>query len=148
MNHDPVAGGGPTSVAVRASVIDVAAVSALVNDPGAGCSVVFTGMVRDHAPGKPDVSKLEYEAYADVVESKIREVVEDARLRWNVIKVAVEHRVGVLAVGEVAVVVAVSAEHRKDAFPAAQFIIDELKARVPIWKKEHWSGGAEWVQGA
>lgn len=148
MNHDPVAGGGATSVAVRASVIDVAAASALVNDPGAGCSVVFTGMVRDHAPGKPDVSKLEYEAYADVVESKIREVVDDARLRWNVIKVVVEHRVGVLAVGEVAVVVAVSAEHRKDAFPAAQFIIDELKARVPIWKKEHWSGGAEWVQGA
>ena len=122
--------------------------SAFVADTAAGCSVVFTGTVRDHAPGKPDVSKLEYEAYADVVEAKIHEVVHDARRRWQIIRAAVEHRVGVLTVGEVAVVVAVSAAHRKDAFPAAQFIIDELKARVPIWKKEHWSGGAEWVEGA
>ena len=148
MNHEPVADQDHTSVAVRGTAIDVASVSAFVADTAAGCSVVFTGTVRDHAPGKPDVSKLEYEAYADVVEAKIHEVIHDARSKWRIIRAAVEHRVGVLTVGEVAVVVAVSAAHRKDAFPAAQFIIDELKARVPIWKKEHWSGGAEWVEGA
>lgn len=119
-----------------------------VADPSAGCSVVFTGMVRDHAPGRDDVSSLEYEAYAGVVETTIEGVIAEAREQWSITRVAVSHRTGHLTVGEPAVVVAVSAAHRNDAFPAARFLIDELKARAPIWKKESWSGGEEWVEGA
>lgn len=105
-------------------------------------------MVRDHAPGRSDVSSLEYEAYAGVVEATIEGIVAEARAVWSIISVAVSHRTGLLTVGEPAVVVAVSAAHRDDAFPAARFLIDEVKARAPIWKKERWSGGEEWVEGA
>lgn len=126
--------------------LDIGAHLEFVADPSAGCSVVFTGMVRDHSPGRPDVSHLEYEAYSGVAESRIAEVVDEAFARWEIVKVAASHRTGRLSVGEPAVVVAVSAGHRDQAFPAARFVIDELKSRAPIWKKEHWSGGAEWVR--
>lgn len=119
-----------------------------VADARAGATVVFTGTVRNHAPGKSDVSSLEYEAYPEHVEAKIAEVVAEAVEKWPILRIAVEHRVGVLAVGDVAVCVAVSTAHRDAAFDAARYVIDELKHRVPIWKKEHWSGGAEWVEGA
>jgi molybdopterin synthase catalytic subunit len=92
------------------------------------------------------VTALEYEAYDSVVEGKIRDVVDEARDRWPILRVAAVHRVGTLAIGEPAVLVAVSTAHRADAFPAARFVIDELKRRAPIWKKEHWPGGAEWVR--
>ena len=117
-----------------------------VADPGAGGTVLFTGTVRDHSPGREGVSKLEYEAYGSVVEDKIAQIVADAIARWPIVKAAAVHRTGTLEIGESAVMVAVSSAHRSDAFPAARFIIDELKARAPIWKKEHWPGGAEWVE--
>lgn len=148
MNSEPIAGGVRTQIGVFSTPLDVVRASSDVADPAAGCAVVFTGTVRDHAPGKTDVSRLEYEAYAGVVEEKIAEVVAEAREKWDVIHIVALHRVGELAVGETAVVVAVSSAHRKDAFPASQYIIDELKSRAPIWKKEHWPGGAEWVEGA
>lgn len=110
--------------------------------------MVFSGVVRDHSPGRTGVTELEYEAYAGVVEAKIAEVVADARVQWKLIRVVALHRTGSLSIGDIAVLVGVSSAHREDAFPAARFIIDELKARAPIWKKEHWSGGAEWVEGA
>lgn len=128
--------------------LDVAAHHGFVADPAAGCSVVFTGTVRDHAPGRVGVTRLEYEAYAGVVEAKIAEVIGEVRDRWPVLRIAASHRTGSLGVGEPAVVIAVSAAHRDDAFPAARYLIDEIKARAPIWKKEHWPGGAEWVEGA
>ena len=133
---------------MSAEPLDVTEHHGFVADPAAGCSIVFTGTVRDHAPDKTDVSHLEYEAYAGVVEAVIAEVVSEARERWPIIHVAVSHRTGTLEVGEPAVVVAVSAAHRVEAFEAARYLIDEVKARAPIWKKEHWPGGAEWVQGA
>ena len=144
----PRSEGPSTWIAVSGEPLDVALISEFVADPGAGCSVVFTGVVRDHSIDRPGVTRLEYEAYGDVVEEKIAEVVDEARSRWNLLRVAVVHRVGTLGIGEPAVVVAVSSGHRKDAFPAASFVIDALKERAPIWKKEHWSGGAEWVEGA
>lgn len=119
-----------------------------IQDDRAGASVVFTGTVRNHAPGKTDVSHLEYEAYPEQVETKIREVVSEAAGKWQLLRVAVEHRVGTLGVRDVAVCVGVSSAHRAEAFEAARYIIDELKHRAPIWKKEHWPGGAEWVEGA
>lgn len=138
----------PIRVRVSEDEIDPSALYAEVQDARAGASVVFTGTVRNHAPGKADVSHLEYEAYPEHVEAKIGEVVSEAVEKWPLLRIAVEHRVGTLAVGGVAVCVAVSSSHRSDAFEAARYLIDELKERVPIWKKEHWAGGAEWVEGA
>lgn len=135
-------------VLVSSEPLDAGSHHGFVADPAAGCSIVFTGTVRNHAPGRDGVTLLEYEAYAGVVESKMAEVVAEARTRWPIYRVAVSHRTGSLQVGEPAVVVAVSAAHRSECFEAARYLIDEIKARAPIWKKEHWPGGAEWVEGA
>jgi len=133
-------------VAVFADPIDPAKLLRAVARPDCGAAVLFLGTVRNHSVGKVDVTHLEYEAYEGVVEPKIAEIVAEARNRWPVRSVAAVHRVGSLGVGEVAVGVAVSSPHRSDAFDAGRYVIDELKARVPIWKKEHWAGGAEWVR--
>ncbi len=114
--------------------------------PSCGAVVTFSGTVRDHSEGRPDVSTVEYEAYAEYVEPRLAEVAAAARRRWPVIgRVALFHRAGLLGVGEVSVVVAVSAPHRIEAFEAARFCIDDVKGNVPIWKHETWSGGSEWV---
>lgn len=144
MNEGPIR----TKLLISADPLDVADIAASIASPASGASVVFTGTARDHAPGKTDVTHLDYEAYPEQVEAKIAEIVADARERWPIMHVTVAHRTGRVNVGEPSVVVAVSSAHRGDAFEAARFIIDELKERVPIWKKEHWSGGAEWIEGA
>jgi molybdopterin synthase catalytic subunit len=151
MNGLPVPNTGgaedlPVSVAVGPEPIDGGALTVLVSGPAAGATVLFLGTVRDHAPGKTGVTHLEYEAYGQVVETTIREIVLEAGTRWPLQAAAVRHRVGTLEVGEVSVGVAVAAAHRDDAFAAARYAIDELKSRAPIWKKEHWPGGAEWVR--
>jgi len=133
-------------VEVTAEPLDVSAASEFVGTPESGAAVVFLGTVRNHAPGKSDVSHLEYEAYDGVVESKIQEVVDEALAKWPLHRVAALHRVGELAVGEISVIAAASAAHRSDAFEGARYVIDELKKRAPVWKKEHWPGGAEWVR--
>jgi molybdopterin synthase catalytic subunit len=145
MNRESVAGGPPVFVSVSDSELDASTVLGFVDDPAAGCSVLFTGTVRDHSEGRPGVTELEYEAYIGVAEGKIAEIVREAFERWDIRRVAAVHRVGVLVVGEPTVMVAVSAGHRVDAFPAARYIIDELKARAPIWKKERWGSGEAWV---
>lgn len=144
MKGDDVA----TRVAVRSLSIDPAALLAEVSRPTAGAVVLFLGTARDHSPGKTGITHLEYEAYPEMVEAKLTEVVNDAVTRWDLQAVVVEHRVGMVAVGDPSVAVAVAAGHRDEAFAAGRFLIDELKSRVPIWKKEHWAGGAEWVKGA
>ncbi len=148
MASDPLAGHDDAAdvVTVSGDVITPADLVAAVSRPSCGAVALFLGTVRDHAPGREDVTHLEYEAYGGVVESKIAEIVAEARDRWPLERVAVVHRVGDLAVGEVSVGVAVGSEHRAEAFAAARYLIDELKARAPIWKKEHWAGGAEWVR--
>lgn len=133
-------------IAVGPDPIDPTAVLGAVTAPDCGAVVLFLGTVRDHSAGKERVTHLEYEAYEGMVEPKLSEIVDEARERWPVKKVAAVHRVGSLAVGEVSVAVAVSSPHRTDAFAAGRFVIDELKSRAPIWKKEHWPGGAEWVR--
>jgi molybdopterin synthase catalytic subunit len=114
----------------------------------AGAVVLFLGTARDHAEGKTGITHLDYEAYRETVEAKIQQVVEEALGKWPVLSAVVEHRVGRVEVGQPSVAVAVSAAHREDAFEAARYLIDQLKERAPIWKKEHWPGGAEWVLGA
>ena len=133
-------------VSVGPDAIDPAGLLQRVASPDCGAAVLFLGTVRDHSPGKDGVTHLEYEAYDEVVEPKIAEIVAEARARWPVRKIAAVHRVGTLDVGEVAVGVAVTSPHRADGFDAGRYVIDELKSRVPIWKKEHWPGGAEWVR--
>lgn len=113
--------------------------------PGCGASVTFSGTVRDHAEGRPGVTSIEYEAYAAQVEPRLAAITAAARARWpDVGRLALLHRTGPLAVCESSVVVAASAPHRGEAFEAARFLIDTLKATVPIWKKEAWDGGADW----
>ena len=117
--------------------------------PDCGAVVLFTGTVRDHAEGRDGVEQLEYEAYDDSRDPRLAEIAAEMRGRWPTVgRVALLHRVGVLAVGESAVVAAVSAPHRAEAFEAARFAIDALKASVPIWKHETWSDGADWGTGA
>jgi len=141
-----------SSQLVRVSVgdepIDTSALLVEVGRPDSGATVLFLGTVRDHSPGKEGVTHLEYEVYAEQVEPKIREIIQEAVAKWPILNVVVEHRSGRVTVGESSVAVAVSSAHRSDAFAAAKFLIDELKTRAPIWKKEHWPGGAEWTEGS
>lgn len=117
--------------------------------PGSGAQVVFTGTVRDHADGRQGVTALEYEAYEEQVVEPLEAIAGQVRDRWpGVIRVALLHRVGRLALTDIAVVVAVSAGHRGEAFEAARYAIDALKESVPIWKKEIWPGGEAWGTNA
>ena len=133
-------------IEVSPEPIDTAGVVEAVTAPEAGAVVLFVGTVRDHSPGREGVTHLEYETYDEQVREKIAEVVTEARARWPLARVAAIHRTGELTVGETTIAVAVSSAHRGDAFPAGRYLIDEIKARAPIWKKEHWPGGAEWVR--
>lgn len=133
-------------VAVGPEPIDTASLLEFVTTPQCGAISLFLGTVRDNSAGKDGVTHLEYEAYDGVVERKIQDIVDEARQKWSLERIAAVHRVGSLDVGESSVAVAVGSGHREEAFAAARYVIDELKARVPIWKKEHWPGGAEWVR--
>ena len=110
----------------------------------AGAVNVFIGTVRSKT-GQRKVIRLEYEAYEPMAVLEIKKIIELAKYKWKLQGWAVSHRVGTLNIGDVAVVVAVSTAHRKESFEACQFIIDSLKQTVPIWKKEVFDGGEEWV---
>jgi molybdopterin synthase catalytic subunit/molybdopterin converting factor small subunit len=121
------------------------AIAARVDDPGAGGVVIFSGVVRNQTEGRP-VKLLEYEAHAPMAAAKMREIGEALRARWPGIKrVAMQHRIGRLEIGEASVLIAVSAAHRSDAFEACRYAIDTLKRTVPVWKKEHFEDGEVWV---
>ena len=143
----PIAGGAPAPKAhrLRAEGMTLDEVIAEVAWPGAGAIVTFTGVVRDEARGRA-VTRLEYEAYPAMAEAKLAEVEAEVLRRWPVTRCALRHRVGSLEIGEPAVVIAVSAPHRHEAFVACEFAIDELKRTVPLWKKETGEGGASWVE--
>ena len=132
-------------VGVTADPLPSHAVTAFVERPDCGGSVVFTGMVRNHAEGRHNVRSLEYEAYEDEVAPRLEAIAREARARWpSVGRLVLLHRTGLLEVGEASVVVAASAPHREEAFAAARFCIDTLKATAPIWKRETWEGGEDW----
>ncbi|MCU1462256.1 MAG: molybdopterin synthase large subunit MoaE [Acidimicrobiales bacterium] len=129
--------------------LPVGAALAWAELPWCGAVVLFSGNVRDHADGRAGVSELEYEAYEEEVGTRLAAIAAEARARWtDVGRIAMLHRVGRLAVGDAAVVVVVSSPHRAEAFAAARFAIDTLKATVPIWKKETWAAGSDWGTGA
>ncbi|MHB1129362.1 MAG: molybdenum cofactor biosynthesis protein MoaE [Ilumatobacteraceae bacterium] len=116
--------------------------------PRCGAVVVFSGTVRDHADGRDGVTSLDYEAYDTEVLGKFAEIATEMRQRWVLLgRIALIHRLGMLHLGESSVLVVVSAPHRPEAFDAARFGIDALKATVPIWKREKWAAGDDWATG-
>ncbi len=131
-------------IKITENPIDTNKVIETASSLGAGAVNVFIGNVRSTAHGK-NVRWLEYEAYESMAVAEIRKIIEVAAQRWHLLGWAVSHRIGTLKPGETAVAVAVSAPHRKESFEACEFIIDEIKAKVPIWKKEVFEDGEEWV---
>lgn len=133
---------------ITADPIDPAELRLALLDTAAGACVTFEGWVRDLNEGKA-VRALEYEAYAPLAEKEGATILAEAMARHEVRRIAAAHRVGRLGLGEMAVWVGVVAEHRGAAFSACRYVIDELKARVPIWKKEHYADGATtWINCA
>ena len=143
----PVSGGAMTvaPIAVSGSALSVDDVLAAVRDSGFGGIVVFLGTVRDRSRGKR-VTHLEYEAYAEMAETKMREIAQRLETKHGPLRLVMHHRVGDIAIGDIAVIVAAGAPHRDAAFTAARAAIDELKTVVPIWKKEHSDDGAVWIE--
>lgn len=128
--------------------LDPIALKSGLLDPHAGACVTFDGWVRNHNDGKP-VRALDYEAYAELAEAEGNRILAEARERFAVQTIAGVHRVGSLQIGDLAVWVGVGAAHRGAAFDACRYVIDEVKARVPVWKKEHYADGAsEWINCA
>ena len=144
----PVAGGqGPPEPRCTLSdrPLDVGGVVARVLGPDAGGIVTFVGTVRDASRGH-SIRHLEYEAYPQMAEREMERIADEAAAQWPGVRVAMAHRTGHLAIGEIAVVIAAAAPHRAEAFAAARFAIDTLKQRVPIWKKEVAVDGESWVE--
>jgi molybdopterin synthase catalytic subunit len=133
---------------ISSQPIDVAELKAQLASAGAGACVVFEGWVRNQNEGQP-VTALEYEAYPALAEKEGAAILAEAREKFTLEAALAVHRTGKLAIGDLAVWVGVSSAHRAAAFEASRYIIDELKARVPIWKKEHYTSGAsEWINCA
>lgn len=115
--------------------------------PGSACgaTAVFVGTVRDNHQGRAVIG-LEYEGYVPMAEKQMRAILAEAGARWSLLEARAVHRLGSLKVGEAAVAVVVRSGHRAEAFEACRFVIEAIKARVPVWKKESYSdGGSEWV---
>ncbi|HEY0073667.1 MAG TPA: molybdenum cofactor biosynthesis protein MoaE [Abditibacteriaceae bacterium] len=129
------------------SELPIEAVSQAVSDElggGMGALATFVGTVRDNAQGH-SILHLEYTAYKPMAEAEMRRIANEVRERWGV-PCAMAHRIGLLEVGQASIVVAVAAPHRKEAFAACWWAVDEVKARVPIWKKEVSTSGFWWVE--
>ena len=113
-----------------------------------GAAASFAGIVRNHDHGRA-VKSLYYDCYRSMAEKMIKALIEEAKVRWNVEKILVLHRVGHLEIGEVAVAISVSSAHRAEAFEACRFMIEKIKEKVPIWKKEIFENGmSEWTSCA
>ena len=134
-------------VAVLEQVLDAQGIRAAAQDPRAGAVVVFEGCARNHHDGRA-VEELAYEAFVPMAEAGLAELREEAIQRFVLCACIVHHRIGPVPIGEAAVIVATAAAHRKEAFEAAMWIMDRIKERVPVWKRERYSGGGEaWVEG-
>ena len=126
------------------SKIDVQAVIDSVQDPSAGAIDIFIGTTRNETRGE-QVIGLEYEVYTPMALTLMQRIADEVRMKWDVKKISIVHRVGRVEVGEASVVIAVSAPHRSATFEACRYAIDTLKKSVPIWKKEFFHGGNVWV---
>jgi molybdopterin synthase catalytic subunit len=131
-------------VEIVRETIDVNRVLRSVHDNAAGGTAVFIGTARDHSDGK-NVLAMEYEAYPSMAEKMMHAIVDEVLAQWRICKISIVHRIGRLEIGETSVVIAVSSEHRKEAFEACRYAIDTLKKTVPLWKKEVFKGSEVWV---
>ncbi len=132
---------------VASEVIDPAEVLARVGSDRDGATLLFLGVVRDHADDRP-VSGMRYDAYEEMAGEVLSKIAAEAAERLGTDRVAVVHRFGELAIGEVSVAIAVSSPHREEAYAASRYVIEQLKERLPVWKKEHYVDGvSEWVEG-
>ncbi|GAA5484048.1 molybdenum cofactor biosynthesis protein MoaE [Haloferula sargassicola] len=131
---------------LQSTPLDPQALRDAVLDPAAGGFCSFEGWVRNHHEGR-SVDRLEYEAYAPLAEKEGQRILDEARERFGILHAVCAHRTGPIEIGGLAVVVCVSSHHRDVAFEACRYIIDEVKSRVPIWKKEHFTDGTSgWVR--
>lgn len=130
---------------ISPDAIDVDAVRRAMSDPNCGAYAQFEGWVRNVNEGR-DVERLEYEVYEPLAEREGMRIIEEAVREFGLTRAVCVHRSGLLELGDCAVIVAVTAPHRDEAFRGCRYIIDEVKARLPIWKKEHYADGErEWV---
>ena len=127
--------------------IDAQALADAVARPDAGGIAVFLGVVRNNNLGR-EVDHLEYDAYPEMAERQMRVIAEEVQGRWPIAAIAMRHRIGRLEIGEASVGIAVSSAHRKEAIEACHYAIDRRKQIVPIWKKEVWADGEEWIEGS
>ena len=142
----PVAGGaGPRKIAVLARPLLVEETVEAVSGPNRGGVVTFTGVVRREGHHLSDVVRLEYEAYVEMAEQVLADIAEEIEREWAGTEIAIHHRVGSLAVGEIAVAITAASAHRAPAFEACRAAIDRLKERAPIWKKEIGATGEAWL---
>ncbi len=143
------AGGSPVSAGryvVSAEPLDTTAIAAAVSRASTGGLATFTGLVRDHNAGRR-VRWIDYEAHAPLARTVFARIGEEARERWPECDVTIHHRIGRVAVGEASVVIAAASPHRAEAFSACRFAIERVKQIAPVWKHEHFEGGAVWVEG-
>ncbi|CAN5671386.1 molybdenum cofactor biosynthesis protein MoaE [soil metagenome] len=138
----PVSGGD--HYRVHPDALDAGQIATTVEDDGAGALVTFVGVVRDNARGRK-VQWLDYEAYPEGAEKMLARIGNEMREKWPVLKVAIEHRTGKLAIGEASVVIEVSSAHRDAAFEASAYAIERIKEIVPVWKKEFYEDGETWI---
>lgn len=121
--------------------IDVAALTAEVADPGCGGTLVFLGTVRS-SPQDGDVLGIEYSAYPEMADAEWDRILAEARKQWPMARIALRHRTGYVPAGEASIAVVVACPHRAEAYEASRYVIEETKARVPVWKKERFGSGA------
>jgi molybdopterin synthase catalytic subunit len=140
----PVSGGAGRHARITEERLELGRVVAAVSDDEHGAVATFAGVVRRTSEGRR-VSRLDYEAYGPMAVRALQEILEELERRWPGVRLAAEHRTGELEIGELAVVVAAGAAHRREALSACAAAIDEIKARVPIWKREHTEEGGRWV---
>ncbi len=114
--------------------------------PGAGAIIPFIGVVRDNSQGKP-VDHLEYEAYPEMAEQALREIIAEIHERWAEVRVVIAHRIGKLKIGDASLIIAIAAPHRPEGYAASRYAIERIKAIVPVWKKEFTTDGESWVEG-
>lgn len=137
----------PSTCRITREPLDADALLREAVSPADGAALLFWGVVREENDGRP-VSSLEYEAYAPMAEAELRRIAGEARERWGTGEIVVVHRIGRLEVGEASVAIVVAAPHRAEAYEASRYVIEELKRRVPVWKREGYvDGEREWVPG-
>jgi len=140
----PVSGGAVGHYEITPQELTADSVASLVVSPDHGAVTVFLGTSRRMSRGR-EVAYLEYEAYPEMAIRKLQQIGEEIQERWGTDRIAIRHRVGRVELGIASVAIAVATEHRAEGFAACQYAIDRLKEIVPIWKKEVWVGGGEWI---